>query len=182
MILRRSPLVRLSDSRSLLSLTRRSSLASRQCIFRHWQCRKASSYPPLKENEQSHRGALDQQSSPKNGSSVPAEIVRPEFARRDDSKGKDASTPGLPLSEQTVSNKEQRKADWAIMKEMARYLWPKVRRWAATHGNMSLMDKVERYLGKRESRDRSRSTCRLKGTVLKAHERGVQRWLRCPRF
>lgn len=30
------------------------------------------------------------------------------------------------LSEQTLSNKEQRKADWAIMKEMARYLWPKV--------------------------------------------------------
>lgn len=30
------------------------------------------------------------------------------------------------LSEQTVSNKEQRKADWAIMKEMSRYLWPKV--------------------------------------------------------
>ena len=29
------------------------------------------------------------------------------------------------LAEQTVSNKEQRKADWAIMKEMARYLWPK---------------------------------------------------------
>ena len=35
-------------------------------------------------------------------------------------------TDGL-LSEQTVSNKEQRKADWAIMKEMARYLWPKVK-------------------------------------------------------
>lgn len=30
------------------------------------------------------------------------------------------------LTEQTVSNKEQRKADWAIMKEMSRYLWPKV--------------------------------------------------------
>lgn len=29
------------------------------------------------------------------------------------------------LSEQTVSNKEQRKADWAIIKEMAQYLWPK---------------------------------------------------------
>ncbi|PVH94239.1 hypothetical protein DM02DRAFT_198378 [Periconia macrospinosa] len=29
------------------------------------------------------------------------------------------------LAERTVSNKEQRKADWAIMKEMSRYLWPK---------------------------------------------------------
>ena len=31
------------------------------------------------------------------------------------------------LTEQTVSNKEQREADWAILKEMSRYLWPKVR-------------------------------------------------------
>jgi ATP-binding cassette subfamily B (MDR/TAP) protein 7 len=31
------------------------------------------------------------------------------------------------LSETTVANKEQRKADWAIIKEMAKYLWPKVR-------------------------------------------------------
>ncbi|KAL9624304.1 MAG: hypothetical protein Q9160_001551 [Pyrenula sp. 1 TL-2023] len=29
------------------------------------------------------------------------------------------------LAEATVSSKEQRKADWAIMKEMAKYLWPK---------------------------------------------------------
>ncbi|KAL4881996.1 P-loop containing nucleoside triphosphate hydrolase protein [Aspergillus karnatakaensis] len=29
------------------------------------------------------------------------------------------------LSEKTVGTKEQRKADWAIMKEMSKYLWPK---------------------------------------------------------
>lgn len=29
------------------------------------------------------------------------------------------------LAERTVSNAEQRKADWAIMKEMTKYLWPK---------------------------------------------------------
>jgi ATP-binding cassette subfamily B (MDR/TAP) protein 7 len=29
------------------------------------------------------------------------------------------------LQEQVLTNKEQRKADWAIMKEMSRYLWPK---------------------------------------------------------
>ncbi|KAL8771760.1 MAG: hypothetical protein Q9209_002951 [Squamulea sp. 1 TL-2023] len=34
------------------------------------------------------------------------------------------NTDGL-LSEQTVSDKEQRKADWAIIKEMVQYLWPK---------------------------------------------------------
>ena len=30
------------------------------------------------------------------------------------------------LAEQTVSNKEQRRADWIIIKEMAKYIWPKV--------------------------------------------------------
>lgn len=29
------------------------------------------------------------------------------------------------LVEQTVTNKEQRKADWAIVRDMAHYLWPK---------------------------------------------------------
>ncbi|KAI9894214.1 MAG: Iron-sulfur clusters transporter atm1, mitochondrial [Vezdaea aestivalis] len=45
---------------------------------------------------------------------------------------KPAESPGLPVSrkdpllvDQNVTNKEQRKADWKIMKEMARYLWPK---------------------------------------------------------
>ncbi|KAH0380010.1 ABC transporter-like protein, partial [Aureobasidium melanogenum] len=37
---------------------------------------------------------------------------------------KENKQPSL-LAEQTVSNKEQRKADWAIIKDMAHYLWPK---------------------------------------------------------
>ncbi|KAL5409356.1 Iron-sulfur clusters transporter atm1, mitochondrial [Paraphaeosphaeria minitans] len=39
-----------------------------------------------------------------------------------------AAQPAKPttlLAEQTVTNKEQRKADWAIIKEMSHYLWPK---------------------------------------------------------
>lgn len=56
-----------------------------------------------------------------------AESVKPESVQ----KPLAAKTEAPPktdafLAEQTVSNKEQRKADWAIMKEMARYLWPKV--------------------------------------------------------
>lgn len=34
-------------------------------------------------------------------------------------------TDPLLLAEQNVSNKEQRKADWAIIREMTQYLWPK---------------------------------------------------------
>jgi len=30
------------------------------------------------------------------------------------------------LAEKTITDKEQRKVDWAIIKEMAKYLWPKV--------------------------------------------------------
>jgi ATP-binding cassette subfamily B (MDR/TAP) protein 7 len=45
----------------------------------------------------------------------------------------DSAKPMLPaapktdplLAEQNLTNKEQRKADWAIIKEMSRYLWPK---------------------------------------------------------
>jgi len=36
-----------------------------------------------------------------------------------------ASKQNALLSEGLVSNAEQRKADWAIMKEMTQYLWPK---------------------------------------------------------
>lgn len=57
----------------------------------------------------------------------PAENVKPESVQKLPA-AKSASPPKTDplLTEQTVSNKEQRKADWAIMKEMARYLWPKV--------------------------------------------------------
>ena len=55
-----------------------------------------------------------------------AENVRPETMRKsEDQADRDVETDPL-LSEQSVSNREQRKADWAIMKEMSRYLWPKV--------------------------------------------------------
>ena len=37
-----------------------------------------------------------------------------------------ATTQKNLLSESTVAHKEQRKADWAIMREMAKYLWPRV--------------------------------------------------------
>lgn len=42
------------------------------------------------------------------------------------SKDAKPATKNEPLlAEQTVSNKEQRKADWAIIRDMAHYLWPK---------------------------------------------------------
>ncbi|KAH7063056.1 iron ABC-transporter-like protein [Macrophomina phaseolina] len=52
--------------------------------------------------------------------------LRPETAQRASAAAPGSGTKNDPLlAETTVSNKEQRKADWAIMKEMTRYLWPK---------------------------------------------------------
>lgn len=63
---------------------------------------------------------------------TPVELEKP---KADAKTTKDAANPTGPasatakggplLAEQTVSNKEQRKADWAIIKDMAHYLWPK---------------------------------------------------------
>lgn len=53
------------------------------------------------------------------------ESIKPEsFQKPATASPADVANNGL-LGEQVVSNKEQRKADWAIMKEMSRYLWPK---------------------------------------------------------
>ncbi|KAI4126185.1 MAG: hypothetical protein LQ338_003884 [Usnochroma carphineum] len=55
------------------------------------------------------------------------ESVKPEsFQKPGGATANNAPNTDKLLSEQTVSNKEQRKADWAIIKEMAQYLWPKV--------------------------------------------------------
>ena len=61
----------------------------------------------------------------------PETIQQPDSARTHHEgelaqKAADAPKTDALLSEQTVSNKEQRKADWAIIKEMSTYLWPKV--------------------------------------------------------
>ncbi|KAF1979719.1 iron-sulfur clusters transporter atm1, mitochondrial precursor [Bimuria novae-zelandiae CBS 107.79] len=52
----------------------------------------------------------------------------PSIGSKDAVQQTKATQPTKPttlLAEQTVSNKEQRKADWAIIKEMSHYLWPK---------------------------------------------------------
>lgn len=59
----------------------------------------------------------------KDSKSELVEGIKPETVQKET-----AATPAKPdslLSEQTVSNKEQRQADWAIIKDMVQYLWPK---------------------------------------------------------
>ena len=62
------------------------------------------------------------QREPRAADNVPG--TKPESATR-----LGAATPAAPRKDPLAlgdkSNKEQRKADWAILKEMAQYLWPK---------------------------------------------------------
>ncbi|KAL4994974.1 P-loop containing nucleoside triphosphate hydrolase protein [Aspergillus recurvatus] len=56
---------------------------------------------------------------PSSSSSAKSAVPSPQKTQNATTAQKDL------LSESTVANKEQRKADWAIMREMAKYLWPK---------------------------------------------------------
>lgn len=47
-------------------------------------------------------------------------VQKPEAGKAKDTLKKDL------LSESAIANKQQRQADWAIMREMTKYLWPKV--------------------------------------------------------
>ena len=53
------------------------------------------------------------------------ESIKPESFQKEAGAQPAAVKVDPLLAEQTVSNKEQRKADWAIIKDMAQYLWPK---------------------------------------------------------
>ncbi|KAH7410465.1 P-loop containing nucleoside triphosphate hydrolase protein [Phaeosphaeria sp. MPI-PUGE-AT-0046c] len=61
---------------------------------------------------------------PPPGPKVAVQAKKAVAPASDAAAAKVAKTDPL-LAEQTLSNKEQRKADWAIMKEMSQYLWPK---------------------------------------------------------
>ena len=81
-------------------------------------------YPPhLQQNERPK--------SPQDQARVQLHPDKPESIKPESYEEPNKTKPDVApkvdalLAEQTVSNKEQRKADWAIMKEMARYLWPK---------------------------------------------------------
>ena len=52
----------------------------------------------------------------------------PTDPKTNDPKNATAAPKKDLLSEAMMGKSEQRKADWAIMKEMAKYLWPKVMR------------------------------------------------------
>jgi hypothetical protein len=66
--------------------------------------------------------ASDKKTPVPDPSSLPAKPAAPSPPKTQNA----ATAQKTLLSESTVGRKEQRKADWAIMREMAKYLWPKV--------------------------------------------------------
>ena len=73
----------------------------------------------VKHSPTVHQAALAKAEAP--------ESIKPESLEKPTSAAKPTATEKKDLLsiEQTVSNKEQRKIDLAILKEMAKYLWPK---------------------------------------------------------
>ncbi|KAJ5349323.1 ABC transporter integral membrane type 1 [Penicillium brevicompactum] len=57
---------------------------------------------------------------------TPSQLENANIVQKPKESGETKTQPKKDLlSEPMAANKEQRKADWAIMKEMAKYLWPK---------------------------------------------------------
>ena len=101
-------------------------------ISRHLPAHRAYKFLPLRQITYTRH--LQQNERPKNSQAQARVQLRPDKSEsikpesyEEPNKTKPEGAPKVDalLAEQTVSNKEQRKADWAIMKEMARYLWPK---------------------------------------------------------
>lgn len=80
---------------------------------------------------------------------------QPTDPKTNDPKNAVAAPKKDLLSEATMGKQEQRKADWAIMKEMAKYLWPKVMRLGLWRGSIGV----------------NRGQCRMTGAPSFASER-----------
>ena len=78
----------------------------------------------LRQNDSSRRGRAPGEIRLRPEQS---ESIKPEWYQ-EPSKAKPAEAPKTDalLAEQNVTNKEQRRTDWIIIKEMAKYIWPKV--------------------------------------------------------
>lgn len=75
----------------------------------------------------------------------PSKSKKPEVVKVKAAKPKQ----DILLAEQAVSNAQQRKADWAILKEMTAYLWPKVRIYKILNEKLVLSNSFKNDLNTR---------------------------------
>lgn len=88
-----------------------------------WHARRVFATTPRHRKDESRTVQKEIQAKQLSQESIQPESVKP--AKPAQPSTKDVTKDGALLAEQTVSNKEQRKMDWAIMKDMVQYLWPK---------------------------------------------------------
>lgn len=117
----------LYQNRVCLQLQRANSnkteLASRICSLRPSVIRFLTYTHRCRQNDLSSRGVSDGRRPSQSAS----DSVEKPATWRNETVGKDSLKTDALLSDQRISHKEQRQADWAILKEMSKYLWPKVR-------------------------------------------------------
>ena len=116
-------------SRLCLRAAARPTLASRPLHLRPlggatWHTKRIFVTTPRHRKSDTARISNVQQQEQANGKEEAKESVKPENVEKAKPAQPAARNDPL-LAEQTVSNAEQRKADWAIIKNMAHYLWPK---------------------------------------------------------
>lgn len=98
-------------------------IAARPLAATGWRTRRILATTPAHRKENVARTQTLQQ---ERGEKQPAEeSVKPENVKKDQPAQPSTARTDPLLAERTVSDKEQRKADWAIIKDMAHYLWPK---------------------------------------------------------
>lgn len=88
-----------------------------------WRARRIFATTPRHRKDDARARTVQQEEEQKQ--QQPSEEKVPESVAKDDKPAKLPTMNDPLLAERTVSNKEQRKADWAIIRDMAHYLWPK---------------------------------------------------------
>jgi ATP-binding cassette subfamily B (MDR/TAP) protein 7 len=99
------------------------SLSIRPVAATVWRTRRVFATTPQHRKEDVAR--IQTTEKDKHARQPAEESVKPETVKKDEPAQPDTARTDPLLAEQTVTNKEQRKADWAIIKDMSHYLWPK---------------------------------------------------------
>ena len=116
--------LRAANQPALASLATTQSLHQRPVRVLSWHTKRIFATTPRHRKSDTARIPNVQQQVQTQVKEETEESLKPENVKK--SKEAQPATKNDPLlSEQTVSNQEQRKADWAIIKDMAHYLWPK---------------------------------------------------------
>jgi len=101
----------------------RLSIGLKHARTRHIPVSRVFTTTRISLRDESHARTVQHEIERKESKVDTVESVKPENVQKE--KAAEPAKHDLLLSEQTVSNKEQRQADWAIIKDMVKYLWPK---------------------------------------------------------